>query len=72
LSDQLDRVFSLMRDGQWRSLSDIEKATGDPPASISAQLRHLRKKRFGCFVVEKKHMDDGLYLYRVLPPKESA
>lgn len=68
LTSQLGRIKSLMLDGQWRSLVEIERATGDPPASISAQLRHLRKKRFGSYIVERRYIIDGLYEYRVLPP----
>lgn len=69
LTGQIERVFNLMRDGKWRTLSEIEKATGDPAASISAQLRHLRKPRFGSFTVEKQRRGDrkaGLFEYRVL------
>ncbi len=68
LSGQLARVFELMRDGIWRTLGEIEAATGDPQASISAQLRHLRKKRFGGHDVEKRQRGErerGLYEYRV-------
>lgn len=63
LTAQILRVFNLMKDGQKRTLAQIAAATGDPPASISAQLRHLRKKRFGSHVVDKEHVGDGLYLY---------
>lgn len=66
LLSQLARVFGLMRDEQWRTLQEIEKATGDPQASISAQLRHLRKSRFGSHEVEKRprgERERGLYEY---------
>lgn len=56
-----------MADGQWRTLAEISAVTGDPPASVSAQLRHLRKPRFGAHLVEKRHLGQGLYHYRVLP-----
>ena len=65
LEGQLLRVFTLMQDGEWRSLEDISGHTGDPPASISAQLRHLRKPRFVSYTVNKKYMGNGLYLYQV-------
>ena len=68
LQGQQLRIWSLMRDGAWRGLADIAARTGDPEASISAQLRHLRKPRFGGFVVEKRHEGGGLYAYRVLAP----
>lgn len=68
LTGQLLRIFSLMRDGLWRTLSEIESGTGDPAASISAQLRHLRKPRFGAHVVEKRPLGNrqsGLWEYKL-------
>lgn len=68
LTGQIKRIFSLMQDGTWRTLSDINEATGDPESSISAQLRHMRKPRFGSHEVtrrargERKH---GLWEYRL-------
>ena len=63
LSGQLKDIFELMRDGKRRTLDDISRATGHPPTSISAQLRHLRKKRFGAWAVSKEHLGNGLYHY---------
>lgn len=68
LTGQILRVFECMKDGQWRTLAEIERATGDPQASISAQLRHLRKPRWNSHVVEKRNRGDrehGLYEYRL-------
>jgi len=65
LKGQILRVFDLMKDGAWRTLDEIAKETGDPPASISAQLRHLRKPRFGGHTVERRYCGRGLYKYRV-------
>ena len=69
LTGQLLRIWRVVCDGSWRSLNWISEKTGDPHASISAQLRHLRKERFGAHTVEKKHMGAGFYLYRVTPNK---
>lgn len=66
LRGQIQRVYDLMCDGHWRTLTQIADSTGDPHASVSAQLRHLRKKRFGGYTVERKHHDHGLYLYRLV------
>jgi hypothetical protein len=68
LSGQLARVYEVMRSGQWLTLDDISNATGDPAASVSAQLRHLRKKRFGANTVEKRRRTatGGEYQYRVI------
>lgn len=69
LTGQLQRVFNLMRDGKWRTLEEISKATGDPQASVSAQLRHLRKPRFGAHEVNKRARGErsrGLFEYQLV------
>lgn len=66
LTVQYRRIFSLMSDGIWRTLAEIADDTQDPPASVSAQLRHMRKPRFGSHTVEKMYVGDGLYFYRLL------
>lgn len=68
LSNQHERLKRLMADGEWRTLAEISASTGDPHASVSAQLRHLRKPRFGSYIVEKRHRGErsaGLWEYRV-------
>jgi len=65
LSAQLNRIKNLMLDGKSRTLREIAEITGDPEASISAQLRHLRKERFGSHTVDKKYLGSGLYNYSV-------
>lgn len=71
LTGQLLRVWELMRHGAWLSLTQIASRTGDPEASVSAQLRHLRKPRFGANTVEKVYVGNGLYRYRVTPNNEA-
>lgn len=69
LTGQLKRVYEAMINGQWRTLGEIEAITGDPQASISAQLRHLRKPRFGSHIVNKRPRGDrhnGLFEYQLL------
>lgn len=71
LTGQLLRVFVTMQDHEWRTLGEIQSATGDPQASISAQLRHLRKTKFGRHVVEKRprgEREHGLWEYRLVGP----
>jgi hypothetical protein len=72
LSSQIARIFDCMIDGQWRTFKEIHQITGDPEASISAQLRHLRKERFGSYTVERRARGDreqGLFEYRLLAIK---
>ena len=55
---QLAAIRKLMRRalvrGAWLTLNEIAKATEFGEASISAQLRHLRKKEYGGYRVQKR------------------
>jgi hypothetical protein len=74
LTRQSLRVFRLMADGEWRSLSEIAEVCHDPPASINAQLRHFRKRRFGSHQVDKRRCGNdsgGLWEYRLVVNSEA-
>jgi len=60
---QRDRVLKVMQTGLRFTLRRLEEITGDPPASISAQLRHLRKPRHGSHDIRKDYVNNGLYEY---------
>ena len=74
---------SLHAQTAWHTLGEISSATGYAEPSVSAQLRHLRKPRFGGYRVIKRRRAsepcgrDGarcapVWEYRVVPfPKES-
>ncbi len=66
LRGQLFEIWKFMKDGSWRTLKEIEIATGAPQSSASAQLRNLRKVNI---TVEKRPRGDrlhGLWEYRVI------
>lgn len=68
LTGQIARVFEAVSDGGWRTLDELATITGDPHASVSAQLRHLRKERFGGHTIERRargNRDKGLFEYRL-------
>lgn len=76
LTKQHERIRDLMCDGKWRTLAEIREMIYrihgrlEPEASISAQLRHLRKLRFGSWLVNKRRRGDvgsGLYEYQLQP-----
>jgi len=67
LTGQILRVHQFMTDWQWHTLAQIAAATGAPEASASAQLRNLRKVRFGKWEVSRRHVNGGLYEYRLEP-----
>jgi hypothetical protein len=69
LTGQIKRVYDTILDGKWWTLNEISQVTGDPEASVSAQLRHLRKLKFGRHIIEKRRRGDpkrGLYEYRLV------
>lgn len=66
LTAQFKSIFSLMKDGKWRSLALIEDNVKQPQASISAQLRHMRKEKFGSHTVNKRYIKNGLYEYQLI------
>ena len=78
IMDQHKRIRTFMleksKSGEWVSLEDIEFALGYPQASISAQLRHLRKPLFGGYIVNKKRVGNYWEYMVLLPekPKEPA
>ncbi len=57
--------------GAWLTLREIAYLTHYGEASISAQLRHLRKPVFGGYVLEKRRRESpekGIWEYRVRRP----
>lgn len=52
-----DVMLSANECGAWLTLGELAAMTRYPAASISAQLRHLKKPRFGNFELEKQMRD---------------
>lgn len=59
----------LLQNRNWFTLSELHGLLQYPEASISAQLRHLRKERFGSYIVEKQRRLPGTWEYKLFPPK---
>ena len=49
-----DVLLSATECGSWLTLRELAQLTQYGEASISAQLRHLRKPKYGSYVVEKQ------------------
>lgn len=49
-----DVMLSARECETWLTLDELAKLTHYPQASISAQLRHLRKPEYGGYSVEKR------------------
>jgi len=57
-----DVMLSARQCETWLTLDELSKLTHYPPASISAQLRHLRKPEFGGYAVQKRQRAAGRFL----------
>lgn len=68
LTAQLERVRAVMAGGDWWTPEQLEAATGDRWASISARLRDFRKAMHGGHTVERERVKDGggTFRYRLL------
>jgi hypothetical protein len=49
-----DAMLSAAQCGSWLTLRELSRLTNYGETSISAQLRHLRKARYGAFVIDKQ------------------
>lgn len=75
LATQHEKIKKLVQDHKWRTLQEIATALGVPEASVSAQLRHMRKPRFGAHKIDKRRRvtvspTHGLWEYRLDPTSE--
>jgi hypothetical protein len=66
MTGQILRIWDVMVNGEWYTLSEISTITGDPEASVSTRLRDFRKSKFGSHTVEKEHLGNGLYKYKLI------
>lgn len=65
-----DVMLSASECDTWLTLGEIHKITHYGEASISAQLRNLRKPDFGGFILEKRSRGErahGLWEYQLRP-----
>jgi chromosome segregation and condensation protein ScpB len=65
LTGQRQRVYAALHAGKPLTLAAIASITGDPEASISAQIRHLRKAKHGGHKIDRIHIKRGLFMYRL-------
>lgn len=63
LTGDLKMIFDIMSDGQAHLVSDIAKTLDLPECSVSAQLRHLRKKKWGSKNIQRKSLTKGISFY---------
>lgn len=54
MATQRETLLEAMKDGEWLTLEELSERTGIAEASVSAQLRNLRKPEYGAWEVEKR------------------
>lgn len=75
LAGQIERVYLALSSGRWLTLPEIHERTKDSVASISAQIRHLRKPENGGYLIMKRRggrVNRGLFEYRLFQSGEGA
>jgi hypothetical protein len=71
LNDQREAIkrWMLSVPRLWMTLQELSGDLGFPEASISAQLRHLRKEAFGGYNVQKRRRrGQRVWEYNIQPP----
>ena len=74
LQNQHERIRDLMLDGAWRTIDEIAGILGElNTRSVDSQIRHLRKSKFGGYIVNRRNRAGirGLSEYQVLPQRIS-
>ena len=70
LTGNLAAIFALMKDGQWRTVSEVREGAGlGEGTEVTARFRDFRKKKFGGHVVDRRRRGEakaGLFEYRVI------
>ena len=59
----------MLENTNWFTLAELHSLLQYPEASISAQLRHLRKEKFGSYKVDKRRRTVGTWEYHIEKPK---
>ena len=67
LTGQMYRIMNVLKDGREYTLKDIADLTGDPEASISADIRTWAKPRWGGYYIKTTRITKkGLHSYRFM------
>ena len=72
LNRQMNIIRTRMENAGWLSVQQISRELGYPETSVSAQIRNLRKDKFGGRYVERRYQGNGLYEFKLHPSGESA
>ena len=65
LKRQLDSVRSCLLSGGWWTLAQLSGKAHGSTQSVSARVRDLKKLKFGAYTIDKRHVGDGVWEYRM-------
>jgi len=65
LTGDLKKIYRIMCDGDSHLVKDIAMLLGLPECSVSAQIRHLRKPKFGGYTIKRISITKGLSAYQM-------
>ena len=69
LTSQLDKVRVYMEGADYLTVQQISADIQQPEPSVSAQIRNLRKDRFGARTVNREYRGDGCYAFKLEPKR---
>jgi hypothetical protein len=64
LSAKINLLRIALADEKWHTLDDLAKTTDSPEASVSANIRNLRKVEFGSHRIDRRpivHSNKGAF-----------
>lgn len=62
---QLDRILSALQAQAWLTLVELAEITKSPVASVSAQIRNLRKEEHGGHTINRRRRRGNLFEYNL-------
>ena len=72
LKQQINIIRKRMENAGWLTVQQLSQELGYPATSVSAQIRNLRKDKFGGRYVERRYQGNGLYEFKLHPSGESV
>ena len=63
---QIDRLMNALRSADWLTLPELYAKTNDPIASISANIRNLRKPEHGSREIKRRRRRGNLFEYHLV------
>jgi transcriptional antiterminator len=70
LTKQRDKIRMYMEGRNYLTVKEVAEVLNYPENSVSAQMRNLRKEKFGGRIVHREYFGNGLYKFKLMPKEE--